>query len=69
MLGGGVGIADHISVGAGAQVAAASGVIADIPDGARYAGYPAQPVRAHFREIATLRALSASRGSRSKSDG
>ena len=36
-----VGIADHVTVGEGARVAAKSGVIGDVPAGTVVAGYPA----------------------------
>jgi UDP-3-O-[3-hydroxymyristoyl] glucosamine N-acyltransferase len=47
-LGGGVGVGDHLSVGDQAVVAAGSGVATDVPAGAFYSGYPAQP---HQRSI------------------
>lgn len=56
-LGGQVGLAGHLRIGAGAQVGAASGVMNDIPAGQRWFGLPAQPAREHFRAIATLRKL------------
>ncbi|WP_274629155.1 UDP-3-O-(3-hydroxymyristoyl)glucosamine N-acyltransferase [Arvimicrobium flavum] len=69
MLGGSVGIADHVTIGARSQIAGGSGVIKDAPEGSRWAGYPAQPVKAHFREIAVLRALAKSKGKAGTSDG
>ena len=57
MLGGRVGIADHVTVGDGAQVAAASGVMNDIPAGERWAGAPAQQMKDFFREVAVIRNL------------
>jgi UDP-3-O-[3-hydroxymyristoyl] glucosamine N-acyltransferase len=57
MLGGRVGIADHVEVGSGAQLAAASGVMHDVPSGARWGGAPAQPIKDFFREVTTLRNL------------
>jgi UDP-3-O-[3-hydroxymyristoyl] glucosamine N-acyltransferase len=57
MLGGRVGIADHVKIGSGAQVAASSGVMHDIPAGERWAGMPARPVREFFREVAAIRSL------------
>lgn len=42
-LGGGVGIGDHVRIGDQAIIAAGSGVATDIPAGAFYSGYPAQP--------------------------
>jgi UDP-3-O-[3-hydroxymyristoyl] glucosamine N-acyltransferase len=62
VLGGQVGIADHLTIGEGAQVGASSGVMNDIPAGARWFGTPAKPGREMFRELAVLRRLSA-RGS------
>ncbi len=58
MLGGRVGIADHISIGSFAQVAASSGLMHDIPQGERWAGSPARPIREFFREVAAIRGLS-----------
>jgi len=57
MLGGNVGIGDHITVGAGAQLAGRSGVIGNVPPGAKWGGFPAQPIRGWLREEAALRAL------------
>ena len=57
MLGGNVGIGDHITVGAGAQLAGRSGVIGNVPAGAKWGGFPAQPIRGWLREEAALRAL------------
>ena len=59
VLGGCVGIKDHVKVGSGAQVAAMSGVIQDIPPGAKYGGWPARPVKEWAREVAALRRLAA----------
>jgi UDP-3-O-[3-hydroxymyristoyl] glucosamine N-acyltransferase len=61
LLGGRVGVVDHASIGDGAQLGAGSGVMRDVPPGARWAGYPAKPAIEHFREIATLVALSSER--------
>jgi UDP-3-O-[3-hydroxymyristoyl] glucosamine N-acyltransferase len=47
-LGGGVGIGDHVRVGDEAVIAAGSGVATDVPAGAFYSGYPAQP---HQRSV------------------
>jgi UDP-3-O-[3-hydroxymyristoyl] glucosamine N-acyltransferase len=57
MLGGRVGIADHVKIGNGAQIAAASGVMNDVPAGERWAGAPAQPMKEFFREVALIRNL------------
>lgn len=61
MMGGRVGLADHINVGSGAQIAAASGVMNDIPAGERWMGLPAVPMREFFRQVSAIRGLAASR--------
>ncbi len=43
-MGGGVGIADHLTIGDGAQLAAGSGVMNDVPAGEVWAGVPAEPM-------------------------
>ncbi|MBI4182611.1 MAG: UDP-3-O-(3-hydroxymyristoyl)glucosamine N-acyltransferase [Proteobacteria bacterium] len=57
MLGGQVGIAGHLSIGDGARVAAKSGVSKDVPPGTTVSGYPAFPVKEHWRQVATLARL------------
>jgi UDP-3-O-[3-hydroxymyristoyl] glucosamine N-acyltransferase len=54
LVGGGVGVADHIKVGAGARLAAGAGVIQDVPPGATVAGYPAIPIREWHRQTVGL---------------
>lgn len=54
MLGGRVGVADHLQIGAGAQVAAGSAVLSDVPAGETWGGYPAKPLRRFLREAAWL---------------
>lgn len=54
-LGGSVGLADHLTIGTGAKLAARSGVICDIPAGETWGGYPAQPAKAWLREVAVMR--------------
>jgi UDP-3-O-[3-hydroxymyristoyl] glucosamine N-acyltransferase len=53
-FGGRVGLKDHIRIGTGARVAAGSGVLADVPAGETWAGYPAKPLRTWMRELAWL---------------
>jgi UDP-3-O-[3-hydroxymyristoyl] glucosamine N-acyltransferase len=60
MLGGQVGVNNHITVGHGAQIAATSIVKDNVPDGARWGGRPAKPVREWFREIAAVERLARS---------
>ena len=53
VLGGQVGIADHVHIGAGARLAARTGVFTgqSVAGGRDYGGTPAKPVRDWFREI------------------
>jgi UDP-3-O-[3-hydroxymyristoyl] glucosamine N-acyltransferase len=57
MLGGQVGIADHVSIGSGAALGAQAGLMSDVPAGARWGGYPAQPARDWMKGVAVLRKL------------
>lgn len=57
MLGGQAGIAGHLKIGKGARISAQAGVIGDVPAGAAYMGFPAEPSRAFLRGVATLRRL------------
>jgi UDP-3-O-[3-hydroxymyristoyl] glucosamine N-acyltransferase len=50
IFGGKAGIGDHIKIGASARVAAGAGVLADIPAGETWSGYPAKPIRQFLRE-------------------
>jgi UDP-3-O-[3-hydroxymyristoyl] glucosamine N-acyltransferase len=54
LIGGQVGISDHLSIGAGARLAARSGVTRDIGAGERVGGYPARPLKRWHRETALL---------------
>ncbi|MEL7041919.1 MAG: UDP-3-O-(3-hydroxymyristoyl)glucosamine N-acyltransferase [Pseudomonadota bacterium] len=54
IMGGRVGIADHVRIGAGAQLAASAGVFRDIPAGETWGGVPAKPLRQYLREIAWM---------------
>jgi UDP-3-O-[3-hydroxymyristoyl] glucosamine N-acyltransferase len=49
VLGGKVGVADHITIGEGTRIAAMSGVMHDLEDGKEYAGVPARTARRFFR--------------------
>ncbi len=53
-FGGRAGLADHITVGSGARIAAGAAVLTSVPEGATYAGYPAKPSRTWMRELAWL---------------
>ncbi|WP_297800280.1 UDP-3-O-(3-hydroxymyristoyl)glucosamine N-acyltransferase [uncultured Brevundimonas sp.] len=50
IFGGKAGIGDHINIGEGARVAAGAGVLADVPAGETWSGYPARPLRRFLRE-------------------
>ena len=67
-LGGQAGIAGHLKIGAGAQVAAAAGVMTDIPAGERWGGAPAKPIREFFREVAAVKKLAAGQSGDRQSD-
>jgi UDP-3-O-[3-hydroxymyristoyl] glucosamine N-acyltransferase len=66
MMGGQVGLADHVTVGSGAMLGAQSGNMSDVPAGARWIGSPAQPVRDFMKSVALLRKLTRAAG---KSEG
>ena len=57
MMGGQVGLADHLNIGKGAQIAAGSGLMRDVPDGEKWGGRPGRPVKDWLRETATLAKL------------
>ncbi len=52
MFGAKAGIADHVTIGAGAQVMAAAGVMHDIPAGEIWGGAPAVRARQFWRQVA-----------------
>lgn len=54
VLGGRVGIGNNVTVHEGAQIAARSGVHADVPAGGQWAGSPAKPMKRWLRELAAL---------------
>jgi UDP-3-O-[3-hydroxymyristoyl] glucosamine N-acyltransferase len=58
VLGGGVGITEHITVGKGAQLAAKSNVMNNVPPNARWGGIGrAKPIKQAFREVIILERL------------
>jgi UDP-3-O-[3-hydroxymyristoyl] glucosamine N-acyltransferase len=57
-----VGIAGHLRIGKGSRIAALSGVMRDVPDGASVAGIPAVPVKQFFRQVAMVQRLSGKKG-------
>jgi UDP-3-O-[3-hydroxymyristoyl] glucosamine N-acyltransferase len=54
VMGGQSGSAGHLTIGAGARVAARAGVISDIPPGETWSGYPARPHREALRASSAL---------------
>ncbi len=62
VLGGSVGLAPHVKIGEGAQVAARSGLMHDVPAGETWGGYPATPIKQWMRQVATLARLSRAGG-------
>ena len=59
LIGGGCGIADHLNIGRGVRLAARSGVITDVPDGATWGGFPAKDLKSVFKEHLMLQRLPA----------
>jgi UDP-3-O-[3-hydroxymyristoyl] glucosamine N-acyltransferase len=57
VLGGKVGVRDNVSIGRGAALAASSAVGTDVPEGARWGGTPARPIKEWLRESFVLRRL------------
>ena len=57
-----VGIAGHLTIGDGVQIAAKAGLLRDVEAGAKIAGYPAVPIREHFKQVAILSKLASTKG-------
>jgi UDP-3-O-[3-hydroxymyristoyl] glucosamine N-acyltransferase len=68
MVGGQAALRDHTHVGEGAQIAAKSGVMHDVPAGERWGGTPAKPIREFFREVSALRKLAEGKGAADRPD-
>jgi UDP-3-O-[3-hydroxymyristoyl] glucosamine N-acyltransferase len=56
------GLVGHLSIGSGARIGAQAGVMRDVVAGESVVGSPAVPVRAFFRQVATLQRLSRKKG-------
>lgn len=61
MIGGAAAVNGHITIGDRAQIAAMSGVAADVPAGERYGGIPARPMRDFLRDMAEIASRSMAR--------
>lgn len=64
VIAGQAGLIGHLRIGRQARIGAQAGVIADVPAGLDVVGSPAQPVKAFFREVATLRRMARERSNR-----
>ena len=64
IFGGKAGIGDHLKIGTGARVAAGAGVLADIPAGETWSGYPAKPIRQFLRETVWVSKQASRQGKR-----
>jgi UDP-3-O-[3-hydroxymyristoyl] glucosamine N-acyltransferase len=62
MVGPQAGLTGHLRIGRMAKIGAQAGVMSDVEPGAEVVGSPAQPRRAFFREVATLRRLARAGG-------
>ncbi len=69
VMGGQSGVAGHLKVGAGAQIAGASHVTENVPPRSRMVGTPAVPIREWTRERVTLRRLAGERAAGADQDG
>ena len=55
------GVADHLTIGAGAGIGAAASVFKDVPAGEVWTGFPARPLKRWMRETAWLARRAAGR--------
>lgn len=64
MVGGQGGLAGHLHIGAGARIAAKSGLMRDVPAGATVCGSPAVPLPEFMKQTAVLQRLARKRDKR-----
>ena len=62
MTGGQAGLAGHLSIGAGAKIAAQSGIMRDVQAGAELMGSPAVPIKQFMRQVAIMSKMSDRKG-------
>lgn len=63
-FGGKAGVADHLTIGAGASIGASASVFKDVPAGETWTGFPARPLKRWLRETAWLSRMARGRGTR-----
>jgi UDP-3-O-[3-hydroxymyristoyl] glucosamine N-acyltransferase len=63
-FGGKAGVADHLTVGAGARIGASASVFKDVPAGETWTGFPARPLKRWLRETAWLSRKAGGRGTK-----
>lgn len=68
VIAGQAGVTGHLRIGTGSRIGARAGVMADVPPRSDVLGAPAQPAKAFFREVATIRRLAQNRPERPKKD-
>jgi UDP-3-O-[3-hydroxymyristoyl] glucosamine N-acyltransferase len=68
MFGGQAGVGDHLTIGDGAAIAAGGGVLANVPAGQVWSGYPAKPLRQFLRETIWVSKQAAHRKGGKESD-
>lgn len=56
-IGGQAGVAGHLKIGAGARIAAQSGIMRDVPAGEEHMGSPAVPIKQFMRQVTALARL------------
>lgn len=69
ILGGKVGVRDNVEIGKGVVLAASCAVATDVPDGARWGGVPARPIKEWLRERTVLRRMTERRGPSAETGG
>lgn len=66
VAGGQVGFAGHLNIGTGAQIAAQSGLMSDVPAGAVMMGSPAMPRMDYMRQVLALKNLTVKKDGKPK---
>lgn len=69
VMGGQAGAVGHVNIGSGAQIAAGTGITADIPPGTKWGGAPARPLKDWMKEVSWLKMMVASRHKKNAAAG